>query len=230
MAFLDEITQGQGGLSTRSSVRPILTLVSDSGIEPISVQEMKVGMKYPVGQTHEDDDLLAILQAVRAEVQNYTAQVWGCETWKQTQNIVSRIYRLYRRPVLSISSIQYISGWDADTLLTVDSGSYTLAGEYAAARSSWPSHRGFASWVTTYKAGVYNVTSPTDPAQIAALRAAVPPEVKRGIIQWAGHFYENREGQGPISKYEVAQKIAGNMPPNVASLLERHIMRRISAL
>lgn len=230
MAFLDEIIAGQASLGDRVRVSPVLELVEDSGIEPVTVQEFKDGIKYPIGQSHEDADILALLQAVREEVQNYTNRVWGCATWKQTQNVVSRIYRLYRRPALAISSVQYIADWNADTLLTVSSSSYTLAGEHVAARSSWPSHRGFASWVTTFKAGVYNVTDPNNAEQIAALRAKVPADVKRGIIQWAGHFYENREGQGPISKYEVSQKISGNMPPNVASLLERHIMRRMSAL
>jgi hypothetical protein len=68
--------------------------------------------------------------------------------------------------------------------------------------------------------GYYALPDAPVDADYTAARAAVPEDLRRAVIQYAGHLYENREGQGGAARYEVLAKAQGLMPANVVVLLE----------
>lgn len=193
--------------------------------EPVTLDETKVALK--IYETGDDTDLTKILKASRIGCERYINRGFIKQTWIQTQDTVTPEYLLRRRPVLGVTSIQYITDMAADTALTLASSGYALAGERVRTRSSWPSHRGFGSWITTFTVGFADhPDAPTDEQKTAA-REAVPDSIRRAIIMWAGHMYENKEGQGGESKYEAIVKAAGNMPVTVKLLLEPFLNWRL---
>lgn len=226
MAFLDEIfpellTQGKPPkveLDLQRSVEP--------QFNPVTSDEVIAALKLPSGSA--DSDLDGLIGAVTHRLETETNRGFIQQTWIQTQNSVGQSYTLFRRPVLSIESIEYIANYDADDLLTVDSSLYVTSGQKdrIRSRSLWPTHRGWQSWITTFKVGyAAHVDAPTEEQKTTA-REAVPEDIRRAIIQWIGHLYENREGMGPELKYEVIAKRTGPIPGNVSALIQNYIDRR----
>lgn len=201
-------------------------LIEDSPWEPITVQQFRLAAKLPTGHQNRDaSDIEQIISAVRKYVETYIKRTICCQTWKQTQDVVDPQYKLYRNRVLQVDSVSYIANWETEDVTTLSASSYILGGDRVASASGWPSHRGFQSWITVFKTGYALVTDPNDAQQVADARAAIPPSIIRAILLYVGHIYENPMGQGPVSKYEVSQKLSGNIPPTVASLLEPYIYR-----
>jgi len=205
-----------------------LTRIVAPATEPVTLDELKQAIKLPSGNA-EDADLQTLLEAAREWVEAYTSRCLISQTWKQTQDqVAGRWYKLYRQPVISVVSISYISGWEIDTPVIFPASSYVAIGNRVACRSGWQAHRGFASWETVFRGGYYPLPESPQESDFIAARAAIPENIRRALFQLCGHFYENREGQGPVSKYEVSQKLSGNLPPNVITLLEPYIDRSFS--
>ncbi len=185
-------------------------------------------MKLPSGSSETNID--RIIGAVIGAIEKNTNRGYIKQTIRQTHDRVGPILKLWVRPVLEIVSIQTIANMSADDLVLMDAVTYavSLDKDKVRPRSAWPSHRGFASFVVTYNVG-YNdhPDSPTDP-DIVTARAAVPEDIQEAILQWIGHFYNNREGQSGEMKYEVIAKRIGVIPSNVAGLLEAYLDRRLT--
>lgn len=195
-------------------------------IEPVTLAEVKTGLK--IYETGDDADLNLLIKTARIWAETYTNLGFIEQTWEQVQDRANDVYKLRRGPVLSIEKIEYIASMDADTRLTVAVSLYTFSGRRVRTRSTWPSHRGFASWITTFKVGYYDLPAVNPEGSYEAARAAVPEVIRRAVIQLVGHLYENREGQGGEAKYEVIAKAQGLMPPNVKLLLDPYVNRSLT--
>jgi hypothetical protein len=116
-----------------------------------------------------------------------------------------------------MTSVEYINGWEADTLIPISSANYIVAGNKIAPRATWPYHRGFQSFVLTYKIG-YATKGAGDEAALTAARAAVDEDVIHTIKNLGAWFYENREGQGHDAMFKAAAS-RGALPPMISQLL-----------
>lgn len=219
--YLSEETPAQRryeGLSLRRTVEP--------PIDPVTSAEVKTALK--IYESGDDADLALLIASARIWAETYTNLGFIDQTWEQTQDRVNDEYKLRRGPVLSIGKIEYIASMDADTKVLVAATGYTFSGRRVRTRSTWPSHRGFGSWITTFAVGYYDLPTVNPEGSYAAARAAVPEPIRRAIIQLVGHLYENREGQGGEAKYEVLAKAQGLMPPNVKLLLDPYVNRSLT--
>ena len=205
-----------------------VTRTVDPEFAPITAADVIAHLKLPSGSSETNID--RIITAVVGAIEKYTNRGYIKQTIRQTHDRIGAKLTLWMRPVLEVVSIQTIATMAADDLVLMDSADYavSLDRDKIRPRSSWPSHRGFASFIVTFNVG-YNdhAVTPTD-EQIITAQAAVPSDVREAILQWIGHLYGNREGQSGELKYEVVAKRIGIIPANVAILLEGYLDRRLS--
>lgn len=203
------------GVAVRRTVSP--------AYEPFALETIKRHLKLPLSATNEDTTLTLYMTAARIWAEGYTNLSLMQQTYLQTFNNVDRIVKLLRKPVLSVESVKIIANSESDTLTTVLSSTYSLTEDgFLYARSSWPSHRNFKSFQITFKTGFATLPDSPTEGEIATARAAIPSNIQLAMLNFIGHMYENREGQGPDSKYEVNAKLAGNAPQNAVLLLEEY--------
>jgi uncharacterized phiE125 gp8 family phage protein len=187
-------------------------------VDPLSLTELKTALKI----TGTADD--ALLQRLLTGSTNILERRFGrClvqQTWTQLQDAVPAMYKLRRKPVLSVSKIEYIADENDDTWLELPTSYYYLAGDRVVARASWPSNRGIGGWKTTFQCGHASIPATPSAGDLTAAQAAVPADLVIGLVQLVGHLYENMEGQGPELKYEVIAKSFGALPPNVVLAIE----------
>jgi uncharacterized phiE125 gp8 family phage protein len=215
MAFAEDLLQIRGAKKT-----PTLSLVQDSLVEPVTVEEVKDACKMRKNTSMDDQKIADLISACRRAIEQYTNRIYISQIWEQRNSLIEGSYQLFRYPILSVNSINYYSSWESDTLTLVPATSYIVSDKTVVTRSTWPAHRGFDSWITNFTCGLGLVTNANDQAQVAAARAAIPQNVKQAIFQYVGHLYENPNGTGVEIRYEEQQQQYGNLPANVGLLLE----------
>jgi uncharacterized phiE125 gp8 family phage protein len=218
MAYLDEIAGlEQAGRSKNDAdiVRTAYPIV-----DPVTVAETKDYLR--ITETGHDSLLGDLITTATTILEDCYGIGFLASSYRQVQNLSPRSVKLLRFPVLSVTTVKYIVDDSADTELTLASSQYSLVQRRAVwARTVWPSHRGFQSFIVNFKVGYGDAGSELDNLDtIAAARAAVPENGKRAIMQLAGHLYENPEGQGPEVKYETQIKTYGDLPLMVQRLMQ----------
>ena len=228
MPIFDDISLLESS-SGRARARGVdVTRTVNPEFNPVTAAEVIAHLKLPSGSSETNID--RIIGAVVSAIEKYTNRGYIKQTIRQSHDQIGPMIKLWVRPVLSITTIQTISSMAADDLVLMSSDDYAVAfgNEKIRPRSAWPTHRGFGSFIVTYVVGYdAHADSPTA-EQIAAAQAAVPEDVREAILQWIGHFYNNREGQSGELKYEVVAKRIGIIPANVAGLLEGYLDRRLT--
>jgi hypothetical protein len=127
-----------------------------------------------------------------------------------------------------VTSIKYIADWTADTELTYAASSYTLAGNYVVTRSVWPTFRGLQGLKIRFKCGIYDLADSPSESQITAARASVKiADLRLILLNYIGHYFSNREGQGAEIKYEVSVSRLGPIPSGIKQLLQEHVSYRM---
>jgi uncharacterized phiE125 gp8 family phage protein len=190
---------------------------------PLTLDEIKEQLKLPLGQTSDDNHLVALLKAATKSVEGKINKGLCEQVWVQTQDLSPKQFRLYKAPVLSVVEIDTISSWDDDTQTPVDSGDYILHKNKLTARSSWPSHREMKSFITEFVVGWAETPAVVNPENLAAARENIPEDIRTAVAQMIGHLLENPEGQGADLKYEIIAKRYGGLPPNVSILLAPYV-------
>ena len=224
MAFPDEILAGFTDNGT-NRIDVDLWLEQDAYAEPVSLQELKDHLRITDTEIDsvQEINLGKLITTARRRVEDHTNQALLEQTWSQTYDRVGRRLKLRRGPrnCLGVVKIEYISTLDDDTKRIWDPGQYIVSGDEVLARRTWPTHRGFQSFIVTYRVG-YSALSEADAGDtdlLAAARAKVPYYLKEAVMEWAGHMWEHPEGSTDI-RYESQAKRNGEIPPGVAALLE----------
>lgn len=217
---------------TSSRDRAIPELVTDSPVEPVSLSEFKLFAKIPAANTGQDSVLSSLITTSRKALETLTGKVCIQQVWKETRDYVSGDLRLYRTPLISVSSITYIPNWSTDTPETFSSSSYVSSvakGRVVPRATSWPTHRGWQSFFITYKAGwgdIPPLSVPPVEGEEALLQAAaiakVPKDFKTAIMEYALWLYENPEGYIDFKYAAIIEKF-GAVPPMVRQLLTPYI-------
>lgn len=219
MSYTDELAQTVMGTGSRLKNQLGIDRTAFPIVDPVSVDETKDYLR--ITETDHDTLLAGLITAATTVLENTYGVGFLVSTYRQVQNQSPREVRLRRIPVFSVVSVKYVSDDSADTELTVASSDYAVTRNSVWARTVWPSHRGFQSFIINFKAGYGDAGSNVnDAAAIAAARALVPENAKKAIMQLAGHMYENPEGQGPEVKYESQIKTYGDLPLMVQRLMQ----------
>ena len=210
-----------------------MLLLTDSAFEPVTLAELKAHAKLRASITVEDDKLTGLIVAARRVIEALTNKIIVQQVWEQTQDAMGSIYECKRGPVISVEKLEYIPDFDADTRVLYSSAGYTRSRNKIAARSAWPTHRGWQSWITTFKAGYAShdsLTGLTDEQRTAAetaARALIPHNLREAVLQLAGHLYEHREGQPMEIRYEVMAKNFATIPANIFTLVHEFMSWRL---
>lgn len=191
-------------------------------IEPLSPEQVVQHLKrHPDDLEFYREPIELCIATAREKIEHFTARAMIEATYEKVQSYAGDCVDLYMRNVTSIVKVETIADMDDDTRVLMPSSGYTLKnGRSAVARNGWPSHRGNASLIVTFKAGVAvaGAPSPSD-GQKAAARAAIRPVFRMAMLNLIGFWLENPEGQGTEAKYVIQAQRFGALPPNVIQIL-----------
>lgn len=166
-----------------------LTLTSQPGEEPVSLQEAKDHLRV----TSSDDDayIAALIVTVRKRVEHHTNRGLITQTWEQKHDAFpprdDMPIQLCKNPVQSVTSIEY-EDIDGNTQ-TWSSGNYQVFADNGVTKIApspdvdYPDtedERRNAVTIT-YKVGYGDDWND------------VPDPIKQAMFLWVGHLYENRE-------------------------------------
>lgn len=219
MAFLEELLKGSLLSEAKSSIGIDLRCSSRAWAEPMSLADFKKHL----GVTHSVED--AIIEKIMIASRFVFERITGIgvmeQEWIETVNKIPVPHKLSLRHVLSVSSVKYIAGWESDTQILIEPANYIVAANKIVPRASWPYHRGFQSFIITYKIG-YASKGAADESALTAARAAVDEDVIHTIKNLGAWFYENREGQGFEAAFKAAAE-KGALPPMISQLMGQFI-------
>jgi uncharacterized phiE125 gp8 family phage protein len=157
-------------------------LVTGPVNEPLTLLEAKKQLEIASSDTAHDNQLMAAIQEVRELWEHDTDSCLCHQTWKiRTISLYDRL-ALPKRPIDSITSIQYYDGNNA--LQTLSSALYQLhLNEFRLAyQATLPATADrWDAWVITYKAGYSNDGT------------LVPAIAKRAMLLMLGYYFENRD-------------------------------------
>lgn len=157
-------------------------LVTGPSVEPLTLSEAKKHLEISSSDSTHDTQLNAAIQEAREQWEHDTDSVCCFQTWKLRIPEFKNGMTLPKRPVSSITSIQYYDG--SNTLQTWSSSNYQLHVNdvrvayqvtLPATASRWD------AWTITYKLGY---------SQDGSL---VPAIAKRAMLLLVGYYFENRD-------------------------------------
>lgn len=221
---------------------PRFSLVSKTPFAPVSLADVTLSLKLPESLPVANEeapgidasgDLQGLIEGATEVIEGYLGYSILGKTWDQTQDqVFGREVWLLKTPVQAIVSAKYIPSWQDDTALTIGPGTYVLSGEKLIFRggASLPTTRDADGFTIRYTAGSIVVPSAAVPdpslpnggyteAEMLSVRKRVKPNIKRAILQFLGHLYDNPEGR-PIDVQTFSEEGKQSaLPPNVVALL-----------
>lgn len=225
MAFPEDILSSIVDYSDTTRLPGLLVeLVTAPWDEPVSLAETKEHNKINALNTRDDVKIGRQIAASRILIENITNLSMMETAWKQTYNNVYRELEMYQKPMLSVTSIESIPNFQADALVPFAASSYVTSGQFILARTVWPVHRGWKSFVVTYKAG-YASKGTADAAALLAARNAVPSDLREAVMGLAGHMYENLSGEGASVTIKGEVEKFGALPGFVLEMIDHYIDR-----
>jgi uncharacterized phiE125 gp8 family phage protein len=224
MAFFDEVFEGLIPVGSANIPKGMeLTMTSAPTVEPVTLDELKTAMRYPLTLTQQDANLTKLLIGARLSIEALTRTLLVTQTWTQTQNAAARQLEIARKPVQSISKIEVIPNMDADTPMLVPASHYITSGigipEPGAmpnkglilARSVWPTSRGWKGFIITFVGGFGDTA------------ADVPEDLKDAVTALAVHRFENPDGSIGTVRIASAIDVYGSVPPEIFSKCARYM-------
>lgn len=238
MAWIDDVVEANlSGPAARGTGFSLDRSV-DSAVEPVSIGELQQHLYLSRATASQLEDLAFFGKAARDHIEKQINKVMIQQTWVQYYDRVhaSRGLPLHKGPypAIGVVSIEYQAVWEVDTWTTWPSSNYTIVkGREIHARSSWPSHRGKGSLRVTFYAGYKALdltgTDEEDAIAVAAARAAIPADLRKSVRDLAGYYFEHREGQGEVPRYEIVAKTQTALPSSVVSVIDQFRDRRFLA-
>lgn len=160
-----------------------LKLKSAPAVEPVTLEVAKNHLRV---DTSADDTLISsLITAARDLAERETRRAFITQTWQMYLDSVTAEFEIPKPPLQQVIDIKVID--DAGDESVVDSTLYDVDwSENSPGRvklksgCSWPTHRGFASFIIEFKAGYGDSGD------------AVPRLLHQGILQLLSHLYDNR--------------------------------------
>ena len=162
-----------------------LTIEVAPTVEPVTRNEAKLHCR--IDSTDEDTYVDGLIAAARRAIEIQTGRALVTQTLRLTRDIfpASRVLRLERPPLQSITSVKYQD--TADVEQTLSAASYQADAKSTPGRLvlkdgyTWPSTKNNANSVTVIYVAGYG------------LEAAVPQDLKQAVLLLTAHLYANRE-------------------------------------
>ncbi len=155
-------------------------------VEPITLDEAKLHLR--VDSAADNALITSKIVTARLLIEKETGRVLITTVLAMIYDEVGESFELPYPPLQEVTKIETID--DAGTKTEVSSAIYdvdTSANVPGRVKlkngNSWPTHRGFASFIVTFKAG-YGDTE-----------LDVPELIREAILQTIAHLYENRSAQ-----------------------------------
>jgi len=160
-----------------------MTLITPPATEPVTLTEAKAHLRV---DTSDDDALITReISAGRQLVENWARRALITQTWQMVLDKAPAGFDIPLPPLQEVTKIETID--DAGTKTEVSSLLYFVdLGQGSNGRVQlrrgcfWPHHRGFASFIVSFKCGY-------------GAAAAVPEALKEAILKLVALFYENRD-------------------------------------
>ena len=180
-----------------------LTVITPPTEEPVSLEEMKLHLRYE----YDDDNVLieTLITAAREWVERYTGRTLVDTTLEVAfEGYPDWFIDLPKPPVIAVQSFKYRTSDGTDTTLADDQ--YTLDNAVAlsprivpAYGIAWPGTRWQASSLRVrYRAGYADLTgSPQDTME------SVPASLRAAIKLIVAHLYEHRESVTELKLEEL---------------------------
>ena len=155
-------------------------------VEPITLDEAKLHLRV---DSAEDNVLIsALITTARQLAEQETKRAFIMQTWQMYLDSAPAEIEIPKPPLQQVIDIKVISEAGDEsivnsTLYDVDWSQNSPGRVRLKSGYSWPTHRGFASFIVEFKAGYGDAA------------ATVPEALKQGILQLVAHFYENREAE-----------------------------------
>ena len=157
-------------------------LVTGPSVEPITLDQAKKQLEIAASDTAHDVQLATAVQEVREQWEHDTDSCMCFQTWRIRTNKLYDRLALPKRPVNSITSIQYYDG--NNTLQTLSTSLYQLhINEFRLAyQATLPATADrWDAWTITYRVGYSQ-----DGSQVPAI-------AKRAMLMLLGYYFENRD-------------------------------------
>ena len=169
-----------------------LKLTTAPAIEPVTLDEARNHLKI---DSSEDNSLIsALITTARQLAEKETKRAFITQTWEMYLDEVGNEIEIPKPPLQDVTSIKAIAADGTETVVDVTTY-YVDKAENSPGRVklksgySWPTHRGFASFIIRLVCG-YGDTA-TD----------VPEPLRQGILQLIAYLYENRGAEKVTTLY-----------------------------
>ena len=178
-------------------------------VEPITLDEAKNHLR--VDSAADNALITGLIITARLLAERHTGRVFITTILEKIYDEAGESFELPYPPLQELIKIETIS--DAGIKTEVSSDTYdadpsigTPGRVQLKNGCFWPTHRGFASFIVTFKAGYGDAGSD------------VPDLIRQAILQTIAHLYENR---GALEGTPAARRIQ-NLPAGVAVLLSSY--------
>ena len=168
-----------------------LTLSVAPTVEPITKTEVKRHLSIAESDTSHDNELDVLIESSRLKLEEDTGLAVVSQTYTQVFPVFADGLRLARKPVSSVSSIQYYDG--ANSSQTLSSSVYAFDATTQQIRlkadQSWPDV--YSRWdaiTVTFVAGY-------------ASAAAVPANIKHALLTLCAFYFDVDRGDNPNPVY-----------------------------
>ena len=154
--------------------------------EPLILEQVKNHLRV---ETTADDNLItSLIMVARQLAERETKRAFITQTWQMFLDSAPAEIEIPKPPLQSVVSIKVIDDEGSESVVSSDiyvvDPSENLPGRVKLKSGcTWPTHRGFASFIIEFNAGYGD--DETD----------VPEALKQGILQLIGHLYETREAE-----------------------------------
>jgi uncharacterized phiE125 gp8 family phage protein len=149
--------------------------------EPVTLAEAKAHLRV---DTSADDALITSeISAAREFVERWIRRALPTQTWQMILDKAPAGFDIPMPPLQEVTKIETIddAGTKAEvspSLYMVDLGQGSNGRVQLKSGCSWPQHRGFASFIVTFKCGYAE---------------GVPSALKEAVLKLVALFYENRD-------------------------------------
>lgn len=161
-----------------------LKLKTAPTVEPVTMEEAKLHLK--VDSADDNTLITALITTARQLAERETKRAFITQTWEMCLDVAPYIIEIPKPPLQSVVSIKVIDSVGTESTISADNymvdASQNSPGRVTPKLGyTWPTHRGFASFIIEFKVGYGDAA------------ADVPAPLKQAILQLIAHLYENRE-------------------------------------
>jgi len=172
-----------------------LTLITPPAVDPLSLAETKNHLK--VDFTEDDALIGGLIKGATTLFERSTNRAIINQTWRYTSDNIPSFVQLFRCPVASIDSAQYI---DSDgNPQTIATSNYSVDTDSEPARVAFNSD--FVAPTTKEQLNAFTLQFQ---AGYGAAETDVPEDIKTALLLLIGHWYQNRE-TAIVSNWDVKE-------------------------